>query len=166
MVKDQSFHRVEIIPAHAPVYVEVLARVHGEAFAESWNSESFASALQQPGALGFIAARDADDEPLGFVLLRVSLFEPGEGEAEVLTLATRPFARRLGVARALMNAALAAAVKQGVTRVFLDVAADNDAALALYTNLGFAEIGRRKAYYGRGKNPRMDAIVLARDVGP
>ena len=162
MVKGKQFHKVEITTAHA----DVLARLHGEAFVESWDVEAFVSALHQPGALGFIAARDTDDEPLGFVLLRVSVFDPESGgEAEVLTLAVRPFARRLGVARGLMDAALAALAEQGVTRVFLEVAADNVAAAALYTNLGFVEVGRRKAYYARGPQPRMDAIVMARDVG-
>jgi ribosomal-protein-alanine N-acetyltransferase len=64
-----------------------------------------------------------------------------------------------------MNAALTTAAKQGVTRVFLDVAADNVAALALYESLGFAEVGRRKSYYARGLDPRMDAIMMARDIG-
>ncbi|MCR4376552.1 MAG: GNAT family N-acetyltransferase [Rhodospirillales bacterium] len=162
MAKGEHFHRVEITVAH----VDVLARLHGEAFVESWDAEAFVSALHQPGALGFIVARDTDDEPLGFVLLRVSVFDSESGgEAEVLTLATRPFARRLGVARGLMDAALAALAEQGVTRVFLEVAADNVAAAALYTSLGFVEIGRRKAYYARGSQPRMDAIVMGRDVG-
>lgn len=162
MVNGEHFHMVEILKVHA----EVLARVHSDAFVESWNAEDFASSLDQPGALGFIAVRDADDEPLGFVLLRVSLFEFDDGGVgEVLTLASRPPVRRLGVARALMNAALTTAAKQGVTRVFLDVAADNVAALALYESLGFAEVGRRKAYYARGLDPRMDAIMMARDIG-
>jgi ribosomal-protein-alanine N-acetyltransferase len=39
--------------------------------------------------------------------------------------------------------------------VFLEVGTDNPHALALYTGLGFAKVGMRKAYYaGR------DALVL------
>lgn len=161
MYKADAFHMVEISPAHA----EVLARVHGEAFATPWSAAAFASALAQPGAFGFIAARDDDEEPLGFVLLRASIFEAGGGgEAEILTLATRPRARRLGVARRVINAALTAAGERGVTRVFLDVAEDNVSALALYKCLGFSEVGRRKAYYARGQQPRMDAVVMALDI--
>lgn len=40
--------------------------------------------------------------------------------------------------------------------MFLEVAADNDAARALYAKLGFVEAGRRHGYYGDGA----DALVL------
>ena len=138
----------------------VLAVLHGEAFAEGWSADAFASALAQPGAFGFIASAGAEGEPLGFALLRATRFADG-GEAEVLTIATRPHARRQGVARALMDAALAQARAWGVTRVFLEVAADNAAAQALYGCLGFATVGRRKGYYARAEGPPQDALVMA-----
>lgn len=167
MNKRVFYHMVEISPAHVPSHAGVLAEVHGEAFADAWDADAFASALAQPGAFGFIAV-DEDDEPLGFVLLRAVVFDAG-GEAEVLTIATRPQRRRQGVARQLMTTALTAAIERGVTRVFLDVAQDNAPARALYDDLGFGQVGRRKAYYARGKmggeNPRVDALVMALDVG-
>jgi ribosomal-protein-alanine N-acetyltransferase len=42
----------------------------------------------------------------------------------------------------------------------LEVRPGNASALALYRRFGFAEIGRRRAYY-HGKE---DAIVMARDL--
>jgi ribosomal-protein-alanine N-acetyltransferase len=44
--------------------------------------------------------------------------------------------------------------------MFLEVAADNEAALALYAALGFSPAGRRFRYYERSHGPRVDAIIL------
>jgi len=155
-----TFQRVEITPAH----IDVLAELHGEAFNEGWDASAFLSALSQPGAFGFIVTQG--DEPLGFALLRAATFQGGGGEAEVLTIATRPSALRQGVARTAMAAAITRAGALGVERVFLEVAEDNLAARGLYESLGFGDVGRRKAYYERGSNSRMDAIVMALDVKP
>jgi ribosomal-protein-alanine N-acetyltransferase len=54
-----------------------------------------------------------------------------------------------------------AARRAEVKRLFLEVAADNAAALRLYKGLGFAAVGRRKAYYRRPGGQPVDAVVLA-----
>lgn len=147
---------VAITQSHAAV----LAALHREAFVECWDEAAFTSVLAQPGAFGFIVTEAGGVEPMGFALLRAVLFEGGGGEAEVLTLATRPQARRQGVARQALTAALAKAHADGVERVFLEVAEDNTAARALYETLGFREVGRRKGYYERGHNASDDALVM------
>jgi GNAT superfamily N-acetyltransferase len=53
-------------------------------------------------------------------------------------VATRPSARRRGLARALAGALATAAEDHGVRRLWLQVVADNAAAHALYASLGFA----------------------------
>ena len=82
-------------------------------------------------------------------------------EAEVITLAVRPSARRRGLARALTTRAVARAASAGATRVFLEVAEDNAAARALYEALGFGEVGSRPRYYARRDGSRVDALLLA-----
>jgi ribosomal protein S18 acetylase RimI-like enzyme len=52
-------------------------------------------------------------------------------------VATRPEARRRGLARALAEALASAAAEHGVRRLWLQVLADNAAAQALYASLGF-----------------------------
>ncbi|MCZ7594452.1 MAG: GNAT family N-acetyltransferase [Hyphomicrobium sp.] len=54
-----------------------------------------------------------------------------------------------------------AARRAEVRRLFLEVASDNDPAIALYKSLGFKTAGRRKAYYQRGAGESVDAIILA-----
>ena len=53
-----------------------------------------------------------------------------------------------------------AARRGGAKRIFLEVAEDNAAGLALYRKLGFVEAGRRKRYYERPGNARVDALTL------
>jgi glycine/D-amino acid oxidase-like deaminating enzyme len=59
-----------------------LAAVHARAFPAPWSRDEFAALLAQPGVLAVV-------EPDGFILIRVVL-----DEAEILTLAVRPEARR------------------------------------------------------------------------
>lgn len=85
-------------------------------------------------------------------------------EAELLTLASHPQARRRGRARALLERAHAAAAERGAARIFLEVAADNVAAIALYRSAGYAETGRRRAYYARPGEAAADALLMARPL--
>lgn len=137
-------------------HVEVLAALHGEGFEESWSAEAFADLLNMPGAFGVIAE---SDEPVGFALFRAA-----GGEAEIITVAVTPSARGQGIGERLVGSGLERAAALGAQRMFLEAAADNTAALHLYSKLLFKEEGRRKAYYAR-PDGRMDAVVMARDVG-
>ncbi|WP_262423258.1 GNAT family N-acetyltransferase [Brevundimonas denitrificans] len=82
-------------------------------------------------------------------------------EAEIVTLAVRPEARRRGLGGRLLDRVLDRARDQGVARLFLEVAHDNDAALALYASRGFEQAGGRPAYYARPDGVRADALILA-----
>jgi len=129
-----------------------LARLHAQAFSASWNANAFADLLAQPGVMAVI-------ETDGFILIRIVL-----DEAEILTLAVAPEARRDGLGRRLVEAAAVVATQAGATRMFLEVADDNAAARALYDRAGFDQIGRRKAYYAAADGARTDALVMSRDL--
>lgn len=58
-------------------------------------------------------------------------------------LKVEPAARRQGVARALVEAALAQAAALGIAQVELEVLGHNERALAFYAALGFERCGRR-----------------------
>jgi ribosomal-protein-alanine N-acetyltransferase len=81
-------------------------------------------------------------------------------EAEILTLAVSPAARRNGAGTALMNEAARHAWEYGARTMFLEVATSNEAAYALYSRLGFREVGRRKSYYASAE----DALILRADL--
>jgi len=84
------------------------------------------------------------------------------GEAEILTLAVAPPARGQGLGRRLLLAAIAHARVLGADTMFLEVGADNPAALALYARLGFAKVGDRKGYY-QGRDAFVLRLPLDRD---
>jgi ribosomal-protein-alanine N-acetyltransferase len=84
-------------------------------------------------------------------------------EAEILNVAVAPASRGQGIGRTLLDAVLAAIVRAGTRRVFLEVRVSNAAACRLYAGAGFREVGRRRGYYD---HPREDALILARDLTP
>jgi ribosomal-protein-alanine N-acetyltransferase len=136
-------------------HADRLAAIHAEAFEAPWDAAALRALLSAPGVL---TLTDGED---GFVLIRVAA-----DEAEILTLATRPAARRRGIGSRLVQAAAAEAAGQGARRLFLEVAADNGAALRLYRRAGFEQAGLRKGYYARRGGERIDALVMARALQP
>lgn len=135
---------------------EALARVHARAFDQGWSAHEIAGFMEGHGAYA-LAAEDDGGALTGFILCRAIA-----GEAEVLTLAVDPDWRRLGVGRALVEAAavLAAPTSEAL---FLEVAADNVAAIGLYQGAGFVQVGVRHDYYEHPAG-RRDALVMRRDL--
>lgn len=85
-------------------------------------------------------------------------------EAEILNIATVPAARGKGLAKALLAEGERISASTGATRMFLEVAADNDGARRLYERAGYVQVGERRAYYKRPNMTRMDALILAKDL--
>ena len=71
--------------------------------------------------------------------------------------------RRRGIGRTLMEAAEEWAVTAGVTKIELHVFPYNDAAQALYSELGYEREGYRHGHYRRGSE-LVDAILMAKQV--
>ncbi len=132
-----------------------LAKIHAAAFPDpqAWSKAAFASLLSQTGVILCGDVRS-------FGLLRVTL-----DEAEVLTLATHPGYRRLGLARAVLKAGEASAASTGANSVFLEVAEDNSAAHQLYAHAGYKQVGSRPRYYQRKDASPIAALVLSKRLG-
>jgi [ribosomal protein S18]-alanine N-acetyltransferase len=136
-----------MIVAATPAHASALAAIHASAFPprEAWGEDAITIQLALPGAFGQI------DDRGGMLLGRMAA-----DEAEVLTLAVAPEARRQGIATALLRAAKAQVGAGSGTVMFLEVATGNAAALALYAREGFVAVGRRRRYYADSA----DALVL------
>lgn len=121
-----------------------LAAIHAASFTNPapWSAADLQSAAESPGA--FLL-----HEGQGFLIGRAI-----GGEAELLTLATHPDARRLGLGGRLVSGFLIRAADAADT-AFLEVAADNAAAIRLYARHGFVTAGLRRRYYGA-----VDALVM------
>jgi ribosomal-protein-alanine N-acetyltransferase len=133
---------------------EALAAVHARAMdsGSAWSVADFAGLLASPGVFALGDGR-------GIALGRVAA-----DEAELLTIAVAPEHRRTGHGRALLAAFEARATAAGAATAYLEVAADNAAAIALYGARGYAEAGRRKGYYKSPQGRRTDAIIMARSL--
>jgi ribosomal-protein-alanine N-acetyltransferase len=133
-----------------------LAARHAEAFDHPWNAEALRELLAAPGVFAL-----ADEAFTGFILVRVVA-----EEAEILTLAVAEPARRRGLGRRLLQASEAESAARGASILFLEVAADNDGAIALYASAGFQPIGRRRGYYARANGSTIDALLLNKPLQP
>lgn len=127
---------------------EEMAACHGRAFkgqGRAWSVAEFAGLMKTP--LVF-----AVGNACAFALGRVIA-----DEAELLTLACDPVHRRTGLGRACLGCFETEAHARGAVTAFLEVAADNAAARALYQAAGYEEVARRSGYYAGGT---VDALIL------
>jgi ribosomal-protein-alanine N-acetyltransferase len=101
-----------------------------------------------------------DGAIIGYAVLSVAA-----DEAHVLNLCTAPEVQGRGHGRRLLRALMQLARGRGAQRVFLEVRPSNGAAIALYHDEGFNEIGRRPRYYP-AHDGREDALVMALELLP
>jgi ribosomal-protein-alanine N-acetyltransferase len=133
-----------------------LADIHDKAFDRPWTALEFDELLKSPGAFAILGEAGEPPEAKGFILCRSIA-----GEAEILTIAVDPAARRRGWGAALVEIAAGIAAETESEAMFLEVAADNLAAIALYQATGFAKVGLRKGYYPHPDGAK-DALVMRR----
>lgn len=124
---------------------------------DPWDEASVATLTAPPAGFAVIAL-DGQDRPVGFVMARAAA-----EDAEILAIGVLPQARRSGVGRLLVEAAVAGSRDLGATALFLEVAEDNRAAWTLYKACGFFSVGRRPGYYKR-PDGRVAALVLRRNL--
>ncbi len=126
-------------------------------FGEAWSRAQIAAAMISE--LNFVRMVVQHGDRIGFTLCRAA-----GPEIELLLIAVRPGARGSGVGALLVETAIADAHARRASDVFLEVRENNAAALNLYRRGGFAEVGRRSAYYTGPNGLRYDAITMRRAV--
>lgn len=131
-----------------------MARIHAESFDRPWPALDMATHTQRDLCLG----AETNDGLAAFVIVSVAA-----DQAEILTIATAKSARRTGLGRALLDAATSHLRDSRTKELFLEVAEDNTAALALYRAAGFQPIGRRPGYYRRAAG-RVAAITFSKKL--
>jgi len=131
-----------------------LAQIHGASFCQPrpWGANEFERLLASPGAI--LITREH-----GFLLARLAA-----DEAEVLTMAVSPDARRRGTGRAMLAELEENLISRDASRLFLEVSQDNAAALALYYSCGLTESGRRSGYYSNSNGAASDALILSKII--
>lgn len=130
----------------------ILAELHATCFADAkWNAQQIQSSLALETTQGW--GLFEGETMIGFVLCQII-----PHQSEILTVCVHPSRRKLGYGEKLMRHAAHQAFAAG-SALYLEVAADNLAALALYQKLGFQQTGRRPRYYQQGPTD-IDAILL------
>ncbi len=102
-----------------------------------------------------LAARN-EGQILGYCMAHIVA-----GEAHILTLGVRLNARRRGVGRSLIKRLIETCESHGVQHILLEVRRGNVAAISLYDEFGFFEVGVRRNYY---RDNDEDAVVMRREL--
>ncbi len=129
-----------------PGDTEAIAALERDCFSLPRDAAWIASSLP----LFLVAA--AGEELLGYADMLTVLDEGYMGNIAVV-----PACRRMGVGRALMESLLERGRSLRLAFLTLEVRESNAAAISLYAELGFTEVGRRKKYY---EMPSEDAILM------
>jgi [ribosomal protein S18]-alanine N-acetyltransferase len=116
--------------------------------AEQWSERSWRGELLGERRTIMVARAQ---HPVGVI----SITTVGE-LADLHRLVVEPRSRRQGIGADLVRAGLEIVRQLGVRAVILDVAYHNEAAIALYQQLGFEQLSARQDYYGPGQH----ALIL------
>jgi [ribosomal protein S18]-alanine N-acetyltransferase len=131
--------------------------LHATGFAHPWSAGEFEALLADSACLS--VGVETKSGLAGYLMSRIAA-----DEAEVLTIVVAPALRMFGCAQRLLQDHLSRLAARRVKVVFLEVDAENEAALALYRRHGFLEVGRRKAYYSKAGGGRCDALIMRRNL--
>jgi [ribosomal protein S18]-alanine N-acetyltransferase len=135
--------------------VEPVQALDAELFGPTaWTPATFWSELAAGDSRWYTVAETADGALAGYAGLLVA-----GSEADVQTLGVHPAVQRRGVGTALLRALTAEAVRRGATSLMLEVRADNEPAIRLYSREGFERISLRRGYYQPGD---VDAWIMRR----
>ncbi|MEG0321443.1 MAG: ribosomal protein S18-alanine N-acetyltransferase [Oscillospiraceae bacterium] len=143
---------VKLVPMDKGHLPAILA-LENECFQSPWSENIFESELEN-NSVSMIVAENSYGAVLGYGALSVVL---DEGTLEKIAVA--PSARKLGVATEILSAFLRFGAAN-LAFITLEVRAGNSPAIALYTGLGFLEVGRRKNYYA---DLNEDAILMTKE---
>ncbi|MDR6265236.1 MULTISPECIES: ribosomal protein S18-alanine N-acetyltransferase [Rhodobacterales] len=127
-----------------------MAAIHAACFTQPrpWSEAEFAELSASPQCI-------IQTAKLGFAIIRLA-----GPEAELLTIAVHPEARRQGLARSLLNALITDLNSRNCEEIFLEVVDDNTPAIQLYQSAGFENRAIRKDYYNGPNGQKSSALVM------
>ena len=163
-VAELSFLPMQIADLDAVLEIESVSHIH------PWTRGNFTDSLAA-GHWAYCIRPQVDEAIKGSyldpaILWAYCILFPAVDELHLLNITVSPKLRKLGLGSRMMAAIEGVAAQQNFPRIILEVRPSNLAALALYENLGYAEIGLRKNYYPADSQTgsREDAIVMAKSI--
>ena len=134
--------------------MDAVMRIEQGVHMHPWTRGNFTDALKSNCICKLY---EAEGEMLGYVVLM-----PAVDEAQLLNISIAAERQRKGLGRKLLGEAMEMARGMNMRRMLLEVRPSNVAALGLYRDAGFSQIGLRHGYYPSADNRREDAVVMER----
>jgi len=119
----------------------------------SWIPSRIARHIRSPESVVLVA--QCGERLVAFAIMRF-----GVDEAHLDLLAVMPKYRRCGIGRKLIAWMEQSALTAGISVVYLEIRAGNEAARTFYESLGYCCVKRVRGYYGG----RETAVCMARDL--
>ena len=135
-------------------WLEACLALDDEALGGFWSERQWAKELTDPRRL----CLGLPDEHR---LLAVACGWLVVDELHITVIATDPQRRRQGLGSTLLQKLLQRARQLGAAHATLEVASDNDSAIALYARYGFQTAGRREKYYRDGGDALIQWLRLS-----
>ena len=130
--------------------VPAIARIENISFSQPWSKKGITDFIKQNNSVCIVA------EEFGKVVGYVGFYHVMD-EGNITNLAVLPGYKRIGVGENLMRFLIEKVNELGVKGITLEVRESNEAAISLYTKLGFDSVGIRKRFY---EKPVEDAIIM------
>ena len=144
---------VKIVPMTAD-HLEELEKPERICFSRPWSRKMLAEELENQCAAFLVAEDSVSGRVLGYAGLMVVA-----DEGYITNVAVFPEYRRQGIAAQILQVFVQFAEANRLAFLTLEVRPSNAAAIALYQDFGFEEVGRRKNYYDL---PKEDALILTK----
>lgn len=130
--------------------VPAVAEMEKLCFRSPWSKRMLKEELMNPIALYHVF--ELNGELIAYAGMWIHF-----DEAHITNVAVLPEYRRKGYGRRIMLLSMQAAAEAGAAQMTLEARESNSGALAMYSQLGFIQSGRRKRYYTDTKE---DALIL------
>ena len=120
-----------------------------------WTKQNFIDCLRRDY---YCLIQTHSDGVSGFAIQSIAL-----DEAHLLNIGVSSSKRRQGLGTDLLEKIIYASEAMGSDKIFLEVRASNAAAISLYLDFGFKQIGVRKDYY-RLPEGKEDALLMSKSL--
>jgi [ribosomal protein S18]-alanine N-acetyltransferase len=128
-----------------------------QCFGQLWTAGQYERELDSPNSDLLILAPASTIERPHPPLLALGCNWAILDEAHIMVIAVHPDYQRRGLGRLMLAALLATAVNRGLERATLEVRIANEAAIGLYHQFGFEDVGVRRRYYA---DTGEDALIM------
>ena len=135
-----------------PEHLDGVTAIEKACFSRPWSRQSIEEELENDTSLFYAAVENG--RVIGYIGMSAVI-----DEGYIFNVAVDAEHRRRGVGTALITELVNYAKNNGFSFLTLEVRESNRDAVSLYSQLGFIEVGRRRAYYSE---PDEDAVLMTK----